>query len=142
MEFNKRKSEEIAQQLLGMDFEIGGRGENKKIDCYGVLVLYYGSFDIKMPDYQYQTTWVGETERYLKEYSSMFTKLPPDEKPQIGDMILFHPGLEPAIHAGIYIGDNRFVHSCQKIGTKIDSLINSFWKNKIYGYFRIKKDAF
>jgi len=138
MFFEKTRSDKIAQDLLGMSFEIGERGP-KKIDCYGVLIHYFNEFDLKLPDYSYVDDWNGKTELYLQEYASFFRKLDKDEELEIGDMILFNSKENPS-HAGIYLGESKFVHAYQKIGTKIDSLVNPVWKGKVFGYYRIKED--
>jgi hypothetical protein len=134
--FQKQKSDKIAQDLLGMEFETGGR-EPKKIDCYGVLVHYFKEFEISIPDYSNIKDWGDRGEDYLKEYSECFRKLSRDEKLEIGDVILFN-SKESLSHAGVYLGKNEFVHSYSKIGTKIDSLINPIWKEKVYSFFRIQ----
>ena len=134
--FDKVKSDKIAQDLLEMSFEVGGRGP-EKIDCYGVLVHYYEQFGLKMPDYSSEENWENRGEVYLREYATMARKLDPDEKPEVGDFILFKEVEGEPNHAGVYLGDSRFVHSYQKIGVKIDSLVQ-FWGKKVYGYFRMK----
>jgi cell wall-associated NlpC family hydrolase len=139
MLFDKIKSDKVAQDLLGMKFEIGGRGP-EKIDCYGVLTAYYENFGLKLPDYSYVEDWNGKTELYLQEYASFFRKLDKDEKLEIGDMILFNSKENPS-HSGIYLGEGNFIHAYEKAGTKIDSLTNSIWKGKIYGNFRIKNEG-
>jgi cell wall-associated NlpC family hydrolase len=150
MLFNKKKSDEISQALLGMSFEIGGRGP-EKIDCYGVLKYFYNGFGLKLPDYSYVDDWSGKTELYLQEYAKFFRKLDKDEELEIGDMILFseeentsHAGIylkeENTSHAGIYLGESRFIHAYDKAGTRIDSLTNPAWKKKIYGFFRITNE--
>lgn len=137
MLFEKSKSEKIAQDLLGMQFEIGGRGPDK-IDCYGVLVRYYKKFDLDLPDYSYAEDWSGNTDLYLKEYSQFARKLDPTEELEVGDMIMFTSKEDPN-HAGIYLGEGRFIHAYEKAGTRIDSLTNKVWKKKIYGRFRANK---
>lgn len=137
MRFDKTKSDKIGQDLLGMKFEIGGRGP-EKIDCYGVLVHYYKEFDLKLPDYSYTDDWSGQTELYLQEYAHFFRKLDKDEKLEIGDMILFNSKEYPS-HSGIYLGESTFIHARDKVGTKIDSLTNPVWRGKVYNYFRIKE---
>lgn len=138
--FDKKKSSEIAQQLLGMTFEIGGRGP-KKVDCYGILCLFYREFGIEMPDFTKLDDWEADGHNssfYLSQYASLARKLSKNEKPECGDFILFRNVKDSPNHAGVYLGDNRFVHSYKKIGVKIDSLTNSVWKSKIYGFFRIR----
>lgn len=137
MLFDRAKSELISQSLLGLKFKIGGRGNDGTVDCYGVLLHYFKEFGLNLPDYAYLDDWSGETELYLQEYASFFRKLDKDEKLEIGDMILFNSKENPS-HAGVYLGESRFISSYEKVGTKIDSLTNPVWKGKVYGYFRIK----
>jgi cell wall-associated NlpC family hydrolase len=55
-------------------------------------------------------------------------------------MILFVNTVEAPNHAGVYLGDGRFVHSYQKIGITIDSLVtNKIWKERVYGFFRLNQ---
>ena len=136
--FDKTKSDQIAQDLLGMSFEMCGRGPDK-IDCYGVLILYFKGFDINLPDYSYTEDWEANSEIYLREYSRCFRKLSKDEELEIGDVILFHWKEYPT-HAGVYLGESRFIHSYDKAGTRIDSLTNPQWKQKVDNYFRIKEE--
>jgi cell wall-associated NlpC family hydrolase len=137
MQFDKIKSDEISQSLLGMSFELGGRGP-KTIDCYGVLKYFFSEFGLKLPDYSYVDDWGENSDVYLQNYAECFRKLDKDETLEIGDVILFNSKENPG-HAGVYLGESRFVHAYRKAGTKIDSLVNPVWKGKIYGYFRIKE---
>ena len=139
--FSQTKTKEISQSLLGMNFKIGGRGENKETDCYGVLCVFYLEFGIKMPDYTCQEDW-GENEgAYLREYAQMFRKLDEDEEPSCGDMVVFKNVEGACNHAGVYLGDGEFIHSLRKAGTKISKLREKPWKAKFYGYFRIKEEV-
>lgn len=138
MIFDKRKSEAIAQELLGMDFKIQARGENKKIDCYGVLIYYYHQFGVELPDYLYQDDWGENEELVLREYARFFRRLGQEEKPEIGDMIIIINSKDSASHLGVCLPEKRFVHSYFGIGTKIDHWNESPWKEKLYGFFRIK----
>jgi cell wall-associated NlpC family hydrolase len=135
MKFTKIRSDEISQELLGMSFELGGRGPGK-IDCYGVLIYFFKEFGLKLPDYSYVDDWTGKTELYIQEYASFFRKLDGDEKLEIGDMILFNSKENPG-HAGVYLGESKFIHAYQKAGTRIDSLTNKLWKDKVFGFFRV-----
>ena len=155
MIFDQKKCESIAQDLLGMKFKMGGRGP-EEIDCYGVLVYFFREFGVDLPDYSYLDDWNPKEEYYLKEYASFFRRLDPQEvgaprgvgeaaTPQgntplliPGDMILFQNVEGASNHAGVYIGDGKFIHAYRKIGTKIDRLVSPIWKKKIYGYLRLK----
>jgi cell wall-associated NlpC family hydrolase len=139
MEFDKKKSDEIAQSLLGMKFRMGTRGADNETDCYGVLVIYYREFGIQLPDYSIAEDWDMKEELYLRDYATMMRKLDPDEEPKIGDMILFKNVVDCANHAAIYLGDNKFIHAYPKAGTRIDSFTTPIWKRKMYGIFRLKE---
>ena len=46
-----------------------------------------------------------------------------------GDLVLFHSG-STGRHAGIYLGNNNFVHASTSSGVMISSLNDSYWKNR------------
>jgi cell wall-associated NlpC family hydrolase len=137
MLFEKAKSDKIAQDLLGLSFKIGGRGDDGTVDCYGVLCYYFKEFNLKLPDYSYVDDWSGKTELYLQEYTNFFRKLDKDEELEIGDVLLFNSKENPS-HTGVYLGESKFIHAYKKAGTRIDSLTTPIWKKKIYGRFRVK----
>jgi cell wall-associated NlpC family hydrolase len=138
MLFDRKKSEAIAQELLSMKYEKDGRGP-KTVDCYGVLVYYYKQFGLSLPDYSTQKDWEDNEEIILREYSNFFRRLSSLENPETGDMMILHNTEGELGHLGLYLGDQRFIHSYEKIGTKIDSLTNRVWKKNVYGFFRVKE---
>jgi len=140
--FDKKRSDEISQLLLEMSFEKGGRGKDNKVDCYGILMCYYEKFDLKLPDYSSEDNWENRGEVYLREYGNIARKLKPEEKPEIGDCILFNDIEGEGSHAGVYLGESKFIHVYRKIGVKIDSLINNdhFFGKKVFGFFRVKQE--
>jgi cell wall-associated NlpC family hydrolase len=136
--FDQEKSEQVSQLILGQTFKFGGRGEQRETDCYGVIVFFYKEFGIKMPDYSCEEDWGKNEGAYLREYAQAFRKLNPDELPECGDMVVFKNVEGACNHAGIFLGDNRFIHALRKVGTKIDRLYDKPWKEKFYGFFRVK----
>ena len=137
--FDRNKSDEIAQDLLGMEFALGGRGKDKKIDCYGVLVHYYREFGLTLPDYNSSEDWGENEDTILSEYANFFTKLNSIGELQVGDMILFlSHGASAMGHLGVYLGKGKFIHSYEKIGVKIDSFADKIWKEKAIKFFRVK----
>jgi cell wall-associated NlpC family hydrolase len=138
MNFDKKKSKEIAQKFLGLEFRLGGRGEDGTIDCRGILLDYYNQFGIQFPDFTKYDDWSDKEEHYLNEYATFSRKLSYEEKPECGDFILFKNIEGASNHAAIYLGDNLFVHSYKKIGVKIDSLTQKHWKDRMSGFFRVK----
>lgn len=51
---------------------------------------------------------------------------------QKGDILVFNTSGDGASHVGIYIGENKFIHSASN-GVRIDSLSHSYWAPKYMG---------
>ncbi len=141
MKFDKQKSDRIAQELLKCGFEKAGRGPDK-IDCMGVIIIYMKEFGIEIPDYSHIKDWGKYDEEYVKAIPKLLRKLESDEKLRIGDIIVFRNTQEVTgnlNHAGIYLGDNDFIHAGAKFGVMIDKLYERFWKDRVYGHFRLRE---
>ena len=140
MQFEKAKSEKIAQDLLTYSFEKAGRGPDK-IDCLGVIILYFKEFGIQIPDYSNIQDWSEYDEEYVRAIPKLLRKLEIDEKLEIGDIIVFTKTKELTgnlNHAGIYLGEGSFIHAGPKFGIKISKLHEPAWKSRVYGNFRLR----
>jgi cell wall-associated NlpC family hydrolase len=137
-EFDSKRSEEIAQELLGSKFLPRGRGIDDEFDCYGLAIYYYKQFGFILPDYAYEDNW-GENEKlFLEEYANYFKKIGKDEIPQTGDMVIMFDHNRD-IHIGVMLDKRRFVHTYKDIGAKIDRISGKPWGDKIYGFFRVRE---
>ncbi|KAF1028813.1 MAG: Murein DD-endopeptidase MepH [Pseudomonas sp.] len=113
---------ERAHSLLGTPYKLGGSSVSQGFDCSSFLVyLFRTEAGIQLP----RTTAAmhRSTAATIKR-----TALQP------GDAVFFKGNGRAAVsHVGLYIGDNRFIHSPRTgKNIRIDSLANNYWsKNYI-----------
>jgi hypothetical protein len=104
----------IALSYLGTEYWPGGQSQEYGMDCSGFTQLVYKKIGINIPRTAY--------EQYLKagKVTKGFLKK--------GDLVFFSTRWIGVNHVGIYIGDNKFIHS-PSIGKciKIDLLNSRYW---------------
>ncbi len=112
-----------AQQYLGVPHCMGGT-TSKCMDCSGLLVAVFAKYDIRLPHNS------EEQARYGKIVPSM-------DKLQKGDLVFFIRSYRTSnfiTHSGIFIGNNRFIHTSTSNGVTITSLSDPWWNEKfIFG---------
>lgn len=143
MDFDRNKSDRIAESVLEKQWEKGGRGP-EKFDCMGIMIHYFREFDVVIPDYSAIKDWGEYDAEYVSAIPRVVRRLRDDEKPMVGDVVIFSKVVEQTgalNHAGIVLGDSKFLHTSVKLGTRIDALYQSPWKEHVYGYFRLKDEA-
>ncbi len=109
-----------AKKYMNVPYVWGG-STPKGFDCSGFLkYVFEKSTDITLP-------------RTVAEIYKKGTKV---AKPQVGDLVFYETYKPGASHAGIYIGDNQFIHSSSS-GVGISSMDNSYWKQRYLGAKRM-----
>jgi murein DD-endopeptidase / murein LD-carboxypeptidase len=112
-----------AQKYLGVPHCMGGT-TMKCLDCSGLLLTVFAKYGINLPHNS------EEQARYGKIITGM------DELMK-GDMVFFIRSYKTRhfiTHSGIYVGDNKFIHTSSKNGVTITSLNDPWWKEKfIFG---------
>ncbi len=112
-----------ARKYLGVPHCMGGT-TMKCLDCSGLLVTVFASYGIRLPHNS------EEQARYGKMIKG------PGELRK-GDLVFFTRSYKTSnfiTHAGIYIGNNKFIHTSSKNGVTITSLTEPYWKEKfIFG---------
>lgn len=119
----KRASKVVgrAHELIGTPYRWGGTSVSSGFDCSGLLVyLFRSEAGINLP-------------RTTKSMLNSKGKNIARHSLQTGDAVFFrHNGRARLKHVGIYIGNNRFIHSPRTgKSIRIDSLSNTYW-NKSY----------
>lgn len=121
-----------AQTFIGVPYVYGGASP-KGFDCSGYIKYVFAHFGYSLPH--------GTNAQY--GYGTKISK----SELQPGDLVFFNNGGNPTTHAGIYIGDGKFVHSTEYDygdrvvdGVQIHPLSNAWYKSIYVGARRIVKD--
>lgn len=114
-----------ALNMIGVRYQWGGNSPDSGLDCSGfVRYVFRDTLGMTLP-------------RRAEEMSQMGEKVKlTDLKP--GDLVFFNTMRRTFSHVGIYIGDNKFVHS-PSTGSKIrvDELDDSYWEKHFTGARRV-----
>ena len=120
------KADEIiitAKKYIGVPHCMGGT-TRKCMDCSGLLFTVFAEHGVKLPHSS------EEQARYGKRISGI-------DNLRKGDLVFFIRSYKThdfITHAGIYIGNNQFIHTSSKKGVTITSLNDKWWKEKfIFG---------
>jgi murein DD-endopeptidase / murein LD-carboxypeptidase len=108
-----------ARKYLGVPHCMGGTSM-KCIDCSGLLVAVFASHGIQLPHNS------EEQARYGKIITGT-------ENLKKGDLVFFIRSYETThfiTHSGIYIGNNKFIHTSAKAGVTITSLSDPWWSER------------
>ena len=101
------------QRWVGTPYRLGGTNE-RGIDCSALIQnVYRDTFNMELP----------RTTRQQVKQGRQINR----SELQAGDLVFFNPP-GPSRHAGIYIGDGRFMHASSSRGVMISRLDNSYWK--------------
>ncbi|BBP75371.1 MULTISPECIES: C40 family peptidase [Pseudomonas] len=104
--------------LVGTPYRWGGNTPDSGFDCSGLISYVYRDMaGINLP-------------RSTREMIVMRAPNVPQNALQTGDLIFFATnGGSQVSHAGIYVGEGRFVHAPATGGTvKLDSLSKAYWQ--------------
>ncbi|NLC09082.1 MAG: C40 family peptidase [Gammaproteobacteria bacterium] len=118
---NKELADDVlfrAFGLVGTPYKYGGNTPESGFDCSGLIKFVYSdTVGLQLP----RTTG-----------AMMQTKAPvvPRNQLRSGDIVFFATsGGRRVSHAGIYVGEGRFVHAPSTGGTvRLDSLDSQYWK--------------
>ncbi len=104
--------------LVGTPYRWGGNTPDSGCDCSGLIkYVYNDAAGISLP-------------RTTREMIVMRAQSVGKDKLQTGDLLFFATsGGSQVSHAGIYVGEGRFVHAPATGGTvKLDSLNKAYWQ--------------
>ena len=114
-----------AVSMLGIHYKYGGTSPENGMDCSGMV------------RYVFKEAWGTDLPRTSAEISHVGQRVDQEElKP--GDLVFYNTLRRGFSHVGIYLGDNKFIHSPSAGGkVRIESMDLSYWKHRFSGARRI-----
>jgi murein DD-endopeptidase / murein LD-carboxypeptidase len=112
---------EYAKSLLGTPHVMGGYSPSG-LDCSGLVKLAHAQFDVELP-------------RSSHDQGRYGTIISSGEELKRGDLVFFHstyPKPHLITHSGIYLGDNKFIHTSSSRGVTISTLLDSGYYQEHY----------
>jgi cell wall-associated NlpC family hydrolase len=112
--------------LVDVPYRFGGNTPRGGFDCSGLIVYVYNkAVGIKLP-------------RTIALMSGQGKSID-GQPPAPGDLVFFNTTGEKYSHAGIYVGQGRFVHAPSAGGTvRLDYITSPYWAAKFTEARRIK----
>ncbi|MCO1397290.1 C40 family peptidase [Burkholderia cenocepacia] len=117
-----------ALNMIGVRYRWGGKSPDSGLDCSGfVRYVFQDTLGMSLPRRAEEMSRVGE--------KVSMSNLKP------GDLVFFNTMRRTFSHVGIYIGDNKFVHSPSTGSTvRVDDLDSGYWEKRFTGARRIESE--
>jgi len=109
-----------AKKYIGVPYVWGGSTPTG-FDCSGYLSYVYNTQGIKIP----------------RTVATIWEATITVSSPQKGDLVFFTTTAPGPTHAGIYLGDNKFIHAGSSTGVTISDMNNTYWKPRYLGAKKI-----
>jgi len=114
-----------AMSLIGTPYKLGGSSPETGFDCSGFInYVYRDMLALRLP-------------RTTRELAALGGPKPKRERMAIGDLVLF--GSKGRVfHAGIYIGQGRFIHAPNSRGVvRVENLDTRYWREHYHSARRV-----
>ena len=109
----------------GTDYCIGGTSKNC-VDCSGFThVVLQDVYNVNVP-------------RTAQEQYNSSQKINLEDLSE-GDLVFFHTTSREISHVGVYLQNNKFVHSASSGGVMVNDLNDSYWKSRFKAAGRYKQ---
>lgn len=116
-----------AMGLIGIKYKYGGNSPENGLDCSGLV------------RYVFKESRGANLPRTTEEISRIGQNVESRDL-QPGDLVFYHTLRHAFSHVGIYLGDNKFIHSPAAGGAiRIESMDLAYWKKRFNGARRINE---
>ena len=124
--------------LIGVPFANRGRDPKTGLDCYGLVKEVFRRYGYDIPEYD--THYHYDDMCRINELISGNIKNYPWRKlkePKAPCLMAIRFGSPDGVvnHTAVYIGEDRFIHTREKIGVNIDRISSPAWRRVIVGYY-------
>lgn len=109
-----------AAELIGTPYVWAGTTP-QGFDCSGFLQYVYAKEGVKLP----------------RTVAQMWDATTTVSEPAVGDLVFFETYTTGPSHAGIYLGNNQFVHAGSSTGVTISNLNYTYWQDRYLGSKRV-----
>ncbi len=117
-----------AMELIGIHYKRGGSTPENGLDCSGFV------------RYVFMSALGQELPRTSREISQVGDKIAAKDL-QPGDLVFYNTLRRGFSHVGIYLGDNKFIHSPSPGGeVRVESMDIGYWKKRFNGARRINEE--
>ncbi|HJV76502.1 MAG TPA: C40 family peptidase [Noviherbaspirillum sp.] len=126
----RNRASELAMRAVGMigiRYKFGGTAPESGLDCSGLV------------RYLFKDVWGTDLPRTSEEISRVGEQVDTHDL-QPGDLVFYNTLRRAFSHVGIYLGDNKFIHSPSTGGqVRIESMDVGYWKSRFNGARRINQ---
>ncbi|MFB5662709.1 peptidoglycan-binding protein [Alteribacillus sp. HJP-4] len=101
---------------MGTPYVWGGTSTSG-FDCSGFIQYVFRDNGVSLP-------------RTVAQMHSTGTSI---SSPRVGDLVFFETYTSGPSHAGIYLGNNQFIHAGSSTGVTVANMTSSYWKERYLG---------
>ena len=118
-----------AMGFLGVPYRRGGTNQENGFDCSGfVRAMFEQTVGLILP-------------RRASDQASVTEKINREDL-QPGDLVFFNTMRQAFSHVGIYVGDNKFIHSPRAGGeVRVEDMRQAYWDRRFNGARRVTAEA-